>query len=154
MLNVIGLLRGLTSITPRFPAQKLDSLTNTKTWADAKSPSKPSLKVQTASVPLPRRGQAASPACRRRPREPANEPRLRDKITSKREMSQPVVIALPSPPPDRQCWRDGLSSLFSAADKRYLIALVTLVLGSRSAHHSLPVNVCLRSIFQLRAKAR
>lgn len=153
MLNVIGLLRGLTSITPRFPAQKLDSLTNTKTWADAKSPSKPSLKVQTASVPLPRRGQAASPACRRRPREPANEPRLRDKITSKREMSQPVVNALPSPP-DSQCWRDGLSSLFPAADKRYLIALVTLALGSRSAHRSLLVNVCLRSIFQLRAKAR
>lgn len=146
MVNVIGLLRGLTSITPRFPAQKLDSLTNTKTWADAKSPSKPSLKVQTAPVPLPRRGQAASPACRRRPCEPANEPRLRDKITSKREVSQPVVIAFLSPP-DRQCWRDCLSSLFPAADKRYLIALVTLVLGSRTAHHSLPVNVCLRSIF-------
>lgn len=39
MVNVIGLLWGLASITPRFPAQKLDSLTNSQAWPDAKSPS-------------------------------------------------------------------------------------------------------------------
>lgn len=72
MVNVIGLLRGLTSITPRVPAQKLDSLTGKP---GAKSSSKPPLKVQAASKQRPRRGPEASPV---RPCEPANEPMQRD----------------------------------------------------------------------------
>lgn len=66
-------------------------------------------------------------------------------------MSQPAVAAFLSPP-DRKCWRDHLPALFPDPTERYLIALVTLVLDSRCARHSLPVNVFLRSIFSLRAK--
>lgn len=38
MVNVIGLLWGLTSITPRFPAQKLDSLQTGKPGLMLKAP--------------------------------------------------------------------------------------------------------------------
>lgn len=65
-------------------------------------------------------------------------------------MSQPAVIAFLSPP-DSQRRRDFPSNLFPAADKRYLIALVTLVLDSHS--HSHPANVFLRSVLQRGAKA-